>query len=64
MTVDWEKSNTRIIIICLLKERKEIIQMKRGKGMFEKENTVYAMRWQWEKGWGLMKEEVGRVEEI
>lgn len=38
--------------------------MKRGKGMFEKENAVYVMRWQWEKGWGLRKEEVGRVEEI
>lgn len=24
MTVDWEKSNTRIIIVCLSKEIKEI----------------------------------------
>ena len=48
----------------VLKERKENIQMKWGKGMFEKENTVYVTWWQWERGWGMMKEEVGRLEEI
>ena len=38
MTVDWEKSNTRIIIVCLSKEIKEIkivnISKKKNQGKY------------------------------
>ena len=40
MTVDWEKSNTRIIIICLLKERKEIKIVNISKKKKIKENIL------------------------
>ena len=42
MTVDWEKSNTRIIIVCLLKERKEIkiVNISKKKKKEIKENIL------------------------
>ena len=42
MTVDWEKSNTRIIIVCLLKEIKEIkiVNISKKKKKEIKENIL------------------------
>ena len=50
MTVDWEKSNTRIIIVCLLKERKEIkivniSKKKKNQGKY----FSHGISWMWLK---------------